>query len=85
MSLQRLRRLQRLEARRPAERPWTDPGPVAIALLQWCLASFAAVDAGKASAVPRYGPHPAPSEAFERIMRDADRMHARLVAERKAA
>jgi hypothetical protein len=32
MTAARLKRLQRLESRRPSERPWFDPGPAAIAL-----------------------------------------------------
>jgi hypothetical protein len=82
MTAARLRRLARLEARRPAERPWTDPGPAAIELIHRCIDSFAAVEAGRASAIPRYGPHPQPSPAFEAIMRESDRIAARLVAER---
>jgi hypothetical protein len=44
----RLKRLQRFESRRPAERPWFDPGEAAIALLRWCLDNFAAVESGRA-------------------------------------
>jgi hypothetical protein len=44
----RLERLARLESRRPSERPWFDAGPAAIAMLQWCVASAEAVNAGKA-------------------------------------
>jgi hypothetical protein len=77
-----LKRLQRLEARRPAERPWFDPGEAAIALLRWCLDNFAAVDSGKACLVPVYGPHPEPSDAMRRVMQDLDRIATRLAAER---
>jgi hypothetical protein len=69
----RLKRLARLEARRPSERPWTDPGPEAIALLRWFIASGEAVKAGKASLVPRYGPHPTPTPAKREAMRYLDR------------
>jgi hypothetical protein len=62
MSLQRLKRLQRLESRRPAEKPYVDR-PEAIALLKWCIASAEAVRAGKASPIPRYGPPRAPTPA----------------------
>jgi hypothetical protein len=81
MTAARLKRLARLESRKPVAVLRVDPVEVA-ALLRWCLASFAAVEAGKACAVPRYGPPESPSPALEAIMRESDRMHARLMAER---
>jgi hypothetical protein len=77
MTAARLKRLAKLESRRPAERPWRDDGPAA-ALLQWCIASFEAVDAGKACRLPRYGPHPQPSPAKAEAMRYLGRIAARL-------
>jgi hypothetical protein len=82
MTAARLKRLQRLEARRPSERPWFDPGPAAIELLRWHLDCHAAVDAGRACEIPRYGPHPEPSPALAAVMRELDRVAARLAAER---
>ncbi len=72
----------RLEARKPIGDYWRDPGPAAIALLQWCLASFAAVEAGRACLVPEYGPHPEPSDGKRRVLAESDRIAARLAAER---
>jgi len=82
MSLARLKRLQRLESRRHAEKPWRDPGPAAIALLCWHLDCYAAVEAGRACEIPVYGPHPQPSEAKLRVLAESDRLAARLAAER---
>jgi hypothetical protein len=86
MTAARLKRLARLESRRPAERPWTDPGPAAIALLQWFIACHAAVDAGRACALPvELEPESQWSDAKRRVMAESDRVHARLLAERKGA
>jgi len=52
----------------PTERPRRGPGPAAVELLQWHLANYAAVEAGKAYLVPEYGPHPEPSPALAAIM-----------------
>jgi hypothetical protein len=60
MSQQRLRRLARLESRRPVIVLRLDPVEAAAAL-RWLIDCFAAVDAGKASHIPRYGPHREPS------------------------
>jgi hypothetical protein len=79
MSLQRLKRLQRLESRRPAEKPYVDR-PEAVALLRWYIASAEAVRAGKASLVPRYGPPREPSPAKHEALRALDRVAARLAA-----
>jgi len=82
VSLARLKRLQRLEARRPSERPWRDCGPAAIALLRWHIACHEAVERGLACEVPRYGPFPEPSPAMVAVMKELDRVAARLAAER---
>jgi hypothetical protein len=74
--------IRRRLAKLKPERPWVDPGPAAIALLQWCLESFAAVDAGRACEIPRYGPHPRPSDAKLRVLADSDKLAARLASER---
>jgi hypothetical protein len=74
MSLAHLKRLQRLESRRPAERPWRDPGPAAIALLRWHLDCYATVDRVLACLIPVYGPHPEPSPAKAAVMRETDRI-----------
>jgi hypothetical protein len=81
MSLARLKRLQRLESRRPSERPWTDPGPQAIALLKWCITSAEAVRADKACLIPRYGPPRELSPAMASVMQQLDRVAARLAQE----
>jgi hypothetical protein len=83
MSLARLKRLQRLEARRPSERPWVDPGPLAIALLRWHIENYGAVEASRACLIPVFGPHPEPTPALVAILREADRAHDRLAAERR--
>ena len=56
--------------------------PEIIALLRWHFANHDAVESGKACAIPIYGPHPEPSPALAAILRETDRMHARLTAER---
>jgi hypothetical protein len=82
MSLARLKRLQRLESRQPAAAPWRDPGPAAIALLEWFLANAEAVRAGKACRLP-YEPEPESqwSPAKAEAMRYHDRTAARLAQE----
>jgi hypothetical protein len=60
MSQQRLKRLAALEARRPVVVLRVDP-VAAAAAVRWILTCHAAVAAKKASAIPRYGPHPEPS------------------------
>jgi hypothetical protein len=75
------RRLARLEARKPSVFvPFDDAA--AAALLQWHLDNFAAVDAGWACAIPVYGPPREPLPALAAILRDSDRIAARLAAER---
>jgi hypothetical protein len=79
----RKRRLERLESRHRPVRPWVDPFPVAMALFHAIAAEAAAERAGRPFSrlpSPDLGP---PSEEVERAMRDADRMAARLEAERK--
>ncbi len=82
MTAARLKRLARLEARRPAERPWRPCPPEGIALLQHFIAAAEAVKAGKASTVPRYGPMLAPSPAKAAVLQHLDRVAARLASER---
>jgi hypothetical protein len=80
MSLARLKRLQRLESRRPAERPWPDP-VAAAASLSWLLTCFAAVAAGRACLIPRFGPMPAPSPAKAAALKQLDGISKRLARE----
>jgi len=82
MTQQRRRRLERLESRQPTGPVWTDPGPAAIALLEWFIACHEAVEAGKACRLP-YEPEPESqwSPAKAAVMRESDRMHAKLAAE----
>ena len=62
---------------------WRDPGPQAIALLEWFIACDAAVKAGKACWLPSEPePESSWSDAKRRIMAESDRMHARLLVER---
>jgi hypothetical protein len=77
MTAMRKGRLQRLD-----NKPWFYPYPLDIQLLAAIAAEAAAERAGRPfSRLPMTG---APSsEALERAMRDADRMAARLEAERK--
>jgi hypothetical protein len=87
MSIARLKRLQRLEARVPKGRPWSDPFPALMRLWEAFAADRAATKAGRPfSWVPRPKAEP-PSEesqaAFELAVRECDRMHERLTAERR--
>jgi hypothetical protein len=86
-SAARLRRLERLESRQPRGDYSRDPGPAAIALLQWCIASAEAVKAGKACPLPSEPPMPESewSDAKRRVMAEADRMARRLRAGPEAA
>jgi hypothetical protein len=74
MSLTRRRRLEALERRRSAERPWFDPFDALMRVWH----EFAAVVTAN-----EHGPHPEPSPAFEAAMKAADRTAARLAAERR--
>jgi hypothetical protein len=75
----RLKRLQRLESRRPSGPVWRDPFDLCMAL----LANLEAVRAGLACWIPRPEPElgSEAEQAFKLAMRDADRMHDRLMAE----
>jgi hypothetical protein len=84
MSQQRLKRLQRLESRKPTVGPRVDAVEAAAALL-WAIASFEAVRANKASLIPRYGPHREPSVHKHEALRSLDRIAARLMAPSPAA
>ena len=83
MSIARLKRLQRLEARQPKALPWTDPYPIGARL----LVDLEAVVAGKACRRKRPERAEPWSEetqtAFELAVREHDRMHERLTAERR--
>ena len=80
MSLARLKRLQRLEARRPSERPWQDPFDLCMHLWAAFEAETAATKAGREfNRLIEYGPD---REVVVLAIREADRMHARLAAER---
>jgi hypothetical protein len=76
MSLMRRRRLERLEARQPRGRPWTDPFPIVMALWD----DLQAVAAGKACWIPRPEREMGEAEqaAFELAMREYDMIHKRL-------
>jgi hypothetical protein len=78
MTIARLRRLQRLEARQPRDRPWTDPYQAIMAL--W--PNLQAVVAGKACWRPRpESAEPWPEETedvFDRLVAEFDRMAERL-------
>jgi hypothetical protein len=79
MSIARLKRLQRLEKRQSTAAPWVDPFDTAMALLD----ALQAVQDGRACWIPRQTEALSP-EAEEQLalaMRDADRMHERLMAE----
>jgi hypothetical protein len=77
MTQQRRRRLERLEAHQPAGKPWRDP---------FDLCMLEAVRAGLACWLPSPEPELSPEtdHLFGLAMRDADRMAARLAAERAA-
>jgi hypothetical protein len=82
VSQQRLRRLAKLESRRPAERPWRPCPPEGIALLQHFIAAAEAVRLGRASTIPFHGPRLEPSDAKRRALAELDRIAARFAAER---
>jgi hypothetical protein len=76
------RRLDRLEARQPAQAPWRDPFPVAMAIFRAIEAATAATKAGRPfSRLPVPELSPEAQEAVERAVRDSDRMHSKLMAE----
>jgi hypothetical protein len=81
MSLARLKRLQRLEARQPRVfRPFDYAGSAAAP--RWLLACHAAVAAGKASLVQVYGPRPLASPAKAAVLRELDGIASRMTAGR---
>jgi hypothetical protein len=83
-SIARLKRLQRLEARQPRGRPWTDPFDAAMALWAAFDAEHVAAKAGREfSRLPRPERELSEAEqaAFELLMREVDSMHRRLKAE----
>ncbi|SRR5260370_39784796 len=74
MSKDRLKRLQRLEARRPSERPWVDCSP-------WAIPHLLAVIERRPHSVlpsPERELSPEAEAGIERILRDADRTAERL-------
>jgi hypothetical protein len=81
MSTARLKRLQRLESRRPTAAPWTDPYDLCMALWRAIEATTSAEREGRPfSRLP--SPEPAEdSEAYVRAMRAAEQMHERLAKE----
>jgi len=89
MTAARLKRIAALEARQPRGRPNFDPGPAAIALLQWFVANHEAIETAKACRLPapELEPESSWSPAMFEAMRHFDRLAARLAteAEREAA
>jgi hypothetical protein len=84
MSANRRRRLERLESRQPKGRPWFDPWDAIMRL--W--PDLEAVAKGRACWRKREPAEPWSEEtqvAFELAVREYDRIHDRLMAERKAA
>jgi hypothetical protein len=80
MTAARLKRIAALESRKRRVFVPFDDG-AAAALLRWHLDNYAAVEAGRACLIPVYGPHPEPSLAMAAVMRELDRVAARLAAE----
>jgi hypothetical protein len=80
LSIARLKRLQRLEAKQPKGCPYVDPFPSLMRL--WV--DLEAVVAGKAEWIPRPERElgEAEQDAYDRAVRNADLMNARLTAER---
>jgi hypothetical protein len=76
MSNARLKRLARLESRRPSAKPWTDDSP-------WIIPIFEAMFEGRPfSWLPSERELSPEEEAgIERILRDTDRVAARLQAD----
>jgi hypothetical protein len=85
VTLARLKRLQRLEARRAPDKPWVDPFPVAMALFAAFEATLAAEKAGREfSRLPQPEPEFSPEvrHLVELRLRESDRIAERLRAER---
>jgi hypothetical protein len=79
MSAAMLRRIERLERRKPTGDYWRDPLPVALALLAAFEATRAAEKAGRAySLLPAPALSPEAEHAVALAIRDADRMAKRL-------
>jgi hypothetical protein len=77
MSQQRLKRLARLESRQVKVFVPFDYAAAADSL-RWVLTCHAAVEAGRASLVPRFGPMPAPSVHKAAALKLLDSIAARL-------
>jgi hypothetical protein len=81
MTAARLKRLEALERRRPAIfRPFDHAA--AAELLLWFIACANAVEAGRACAIPFFGPHPEPTPAKAAALKQLDGIGARLAQER---
>jgi hypothetical protein len=81
MSLTRSKRIEALEARKPVTVLRIDAAAAAAAL-RWCIASFEAATAGKASLIPRYGPPREPTPAMVAVLKQLDGIAKRLAEER---
>jgi hypothetical protein len=80
MSVNRRLRLERLEARQPRGKPWTDPYPVVMRLWD----DLQAVVSGRACWRKREPAEPMSEEAkdaFDRLVAEVDMMNRRLSAE----
>jgi len=82
MSAALLRRIERLERRRPSEQPWTDPLPVALALWSAFIEPTQAADRARRaySLLPAPALSPEAEHAVALAIRDTDRMAERLRA-----
>jgi hypothetical protein len=80
MSLARLKRIAALEAKKPIVVLHVDPVEAAAAL-RWVLSCHAAVAAGKACLVPKFGPPREPTPAKAAALRGLDMIAKRLAVE----
>jgi hypothetical protein len=71
------KQLDEIEGNRRPETPLVDPA-AAAASLRWLLACHAAVAAGKACLVPKFGPPREPSPAKAAALRGLDMIAKRL-------
>jgi hypothetical protein len=79
MSAAMIRRIERLERRKPSGKPWTDPHPLMLALLAALDATSAADKARRPySLLPSPPLSDAAEPHFALLMRDSDRMAERL-------
>jgi len=80
----RLASVRRKLAKLKPEHPYFDIGPAGIALLKHFIAAAEAVKAGRACRLPSPPPQPESewSPAKAAVMREVDRIAARLAAER---